>query len=84
MTPPVPASARFGCGDDITVPLHYTPHAVTIPKPGDAAIILGYAPSGRAVTLHVTSAEWLDDLEAAIRGARAAFIPSIADLAVTP
>jgi hypothetical protein len=78
------ASARFALGDDATCPVYYTPQATVISKLGTATIILGYAPTGRAVTLHVTSREWLDDLAKAVRDASDAFTPAIADLAVAP
>jgi hypothetical protein len=45
--------------------------AATAAAPGEAAVVLGYMPSGRPVTIATGSLELLVDLESAIRAARA-------------
>jgi hypothetical protein len=71
LTAPAGASARFALGDEAACPVYYTPQAAAVSEPGTVTVILGYTPSGRAVSLHVTSLAWLDDLESAVRAARA-------------
>lgn len=51
--------------------LYWTPTAGQVPVPGTAGIILGWTVDGQAVTLATTSLAWLDDLESAVRVARA-------------
>jgi hypothetical protein len=66
------ASARLDTGTGHPMGVHRTPAAAPVTTPGEITIVLGTTPSGLPVTLAVTSLEWLDDLESAIRQARAA------------
>ena len=61
-------------GDGFSTGVYLTPSAVTVTAPGEVVIMLGALPSGRPLTLTVTSLEWLDDLEEAVREAHAAGI----------
>lgn len=64
-------SARITTGRHEGGDLYWTPQAGKVPVPGTAAVILGYTAAGQPVILATTSVGWLDDLEAAIRVARA-------------
>ena len=61
-------------GDGFSTGVYLTPSAVDVAVAGEVTIMLGALPSGRPLTLTVTSLEWLDDLEEAVREAHAAGI----------
>jgi hypothetical protein len=61
-------------GDGFSVGVYLTPCASPVTGPGEVVITLGLLPSGRPLTLTVTSLEWLDDLTEAVQQARAAGI----------
>ena len=63
-------AARLSIGGLPAVGLYRTPWTEDA-VPGQVTVFLGNTPSGLPVTLTVTSLQWLDDLEAAARAARA-------------
>jgi hypothetical protein len=66
----LPPSAAIAIGETGSG-LYGSPVAAEDTVPGAAGVILGFTYSGLPVVLAVTSLEWLDDLEAAVRLARA-------------
>lgn len=65
-----PAPARVDLGGGYACNLYGIP-AVPATADGKVIIEVGRLPSGRPLTIAVTSVEWLDDLESAIQVARA-------------
>lgn len=61
--------------------LYPAPSALPVTSPGVVTLILGNLPSGRPLAVTVTSLEWLDDLESAVRAARAR---AIVEAGMTP
>jgi len=79
-TQPATTSILIG-GSVVACPVRGTPIAGLVPVPGTAAVILGYTDLGRAVVVATTSLAWLDDLEEAVREARA---KAIVEAGMTP
>ncbi len=69
--PPGEPSARITLGPCEGGDLYWSPIAGQVPVEGTAAVILGWTVDGQPVVLATTSLEWLDELESAIRHARA-------------
>ena len=64
-----PAALRVGAGRPFGV--FGTPYAAGVSEPGRAAVIIGRARNGAAITITATSLEWLGELEEAAGDARA-------------
>jgi len=71
VTPAAGPAARIGIGRHGGGDLYWSPQCGKVPVIGTAAVILGWTVDGFPVTLVTASLEWLDDLEAAVRNARA-------------
>lgn len=69
---PPAAAARVDLGGGYECGLRGRPSAQPVTRLGTVTVQLGLLPSGRPLTVAVTSLEWLDDLEFAIQAARAA------------
>ena len=83
MSPAAP-SARISLDAlGASVGVYRTPATLPAVRGGEVTIVLGTLPSGRPVTLTVSSREWLDDLIEAAADARAKLSPAMV-LVVTP
>jgi hypothetical protein len=78
------ASARIDMGDGFSTGLHLTPCAAPVTAPGEVTLVLGALPSGRPLTVVITSTAWLEDLADAVRVLRDSAALAMPELAVTP